>query len=210
MGAHPIAFCVDELPRIFARAKSAAESRASAGDRKAASRLADVAKTRVLTRVTFEGDGGGDVYLVTERGELHVSRERPATPALLYALALPLSAAAHAIDLLDEAVVDVEILGEQLSTLATTRALQLFGMYKYGFHVCVDEVPHLGSVTMRIGLGRDLPDAPELTLRAHYGDLEQARQDEMPPQELFGSGKLVITGDTAKAMMLAMTLSQLR
>jgi hypothetical protein len=210
MRAHPIEFCEVELPRVFARAKAAAEGRASAGDRKAAARLADVAKTRVLTRVSFEGEGGGDVYLVTDQGELRVTRERPASPALVYALGLPLSAAAHGVALLNQGFVDVEALGEQLSVLASSRALQLFGMYKYGLHVCVDDVPGLGSVTLRAGLGRDLPQTPELTLRTRYADLEHAREVEMAPQELFASGKLVITGDTAKAMMLAMTLSQLR
>ena len=60
MPMNPIKFCEVELPKVFAQAKAAAARRAAAGDRKAAARLADVAKTRVLTRVTFEGEGGGE------------------------------------------------------------------------------------------------------------------------------------------------------
>jgi hypothetical protein len=43
-----------------------------------------------------------------------------------------------------------------------------------------------------------------------YDELEDARELGIGPHQLFLSGKIRIDGDAAKAMMLGMTLAQLR
>jgi hypothetical protein len=55
-----------------------------------------------------------------------------------------------------------------------------------------------------------LPAAPDFTVHAAYADLAEARARGAGMPELVAGGKIRVTGDTAKAMMFAMTLAQLR
>ncbi|HEX7477667.1 MAG TPA: SCP2 sterol-binding domain-containing protein [Polyangiales bacterium] len=212
MALAPVDFCLQELPRLFEQAKAKLQAFSADGDKRAQARLKDVAASRVTARVFFEGEGGGEAFLVNDRGSLQVSQERPAAPAVHYALAVSAGAAQRALGLLDTGEIELAVAHDPRHPpgIGSARADQLFTMYKFGFEVQLLGLPELGDVSLRIGLGRDLPTTPEFRLSVRYADLLAARDQAMGPQELFSSGKLVITGDAAKAMMLGMTLAQLR
>ncbi len=210
MAVDPISFCFVELPSLFERAKKLLEQAAVGGDARAQKRLGEALAAAATARVVFDGPGGGEVFLSADHGELRVSHDKPAAPVLRYAARFPTAAAHYGVELITGGEVVPEGEVQAALSFSSARADQLFGLYKFGFDVEVAGLPEVGDVTMRFGLGRDLPTAPEFTLRVTYADLLGARDRRMGPQELFSSGKLVILGDVAKAMMLGMTLSQLR
>ena len=84
-------------------------------------------------------------------------------------------------------------------------------MTSYAFDLQILGAPQVGDACVRVSLGRgDHPPAPEFSLALDYAALEEARELGIGPHQLFLSGKIRIDGDAAKAMMLAMTLAQLR
>ncbi len=210
MTVDPIELCMRELPVRFAQAKMELEAQASGGDKRAQTRLADARASRVAARLVLEGEGGGELFVVNERTVLSVSRERPAAPAVHYALGVSAAAATRALHMLERGAVTLDAEDGQPHRLGSAKADQLFTMYKFGFELLLLGLPELGDVSLRIGLGRDLPAVAEFRLSVGYADLALLREQRTGPQELFSSGKLTITGDVAKAMMLGMTLAQLR
>jgi hypothetical protein len=158
----------------------------------------------------FEGEGGGEVFVASDRGELRVTRDKPAQPALKYALSMPVAAARAALARFTQNLADDAAERDALPGFASAKADKLFGMYKFAFDVAISAVPEVGDVRVRVALGRDLPPAPEFTVKAAYAELVEGRKRHAGMQELVTSGKISIVGDTAKAMMLGMTLTQLR
>lgn len=206
----PIEFCMERLPALFRELSADAEQRASAGDKRVAARLADVKAATALLRVSFEGEGGGEVFVMADRGELRVTRERPASPPVRYALSVSVAAARAGLAFFSrQATTDMRE-HDALPGFASARADKLFTMYKFGFELSLSAVPEVGDVVLRIGLGRDLPERPEFVVRATYPELAAARGRNTGMQELVAAGKIAVTGDMAKAMMLGMTLAQLR
>lgn len=206
----PISFCTERLPDLFRELAADAERRASAGDKRVAARLADVNAAEATLRVELVGEGGGEVFVTADRGELRVTRERPAAPAVRYALAVSVQAARLGLVFFSRAAVDDMRAHDALPGFASARADKLFSAYKFAFELVLSAVPEVGDVTLRIGLGRELADKPEFTVRAAYPELSAARGRQTGMQELLATRKISVTGDMAKAMMLGMTLAQLR
>ncbi len=210
MSESPIAFCMQRLPELFTELKANAERRAAGGDKRVEARLADVNAAGVTVRLSFTGDGGGEVFVAMDRGDLRVTRERPEKPPLRYALSVPDSVAQLALGFFSRRLLDDAAQHDALPGFASARADKLFSMYKFAFDLSLSAVPEAGDVLVRIALGRDLPAAPEFTVRAAYPELAAARGRGAGMQELLAAGKIAISGDMAKAMMLGMTLTQLR
>jgi SCP-2 sterol transfer family len=211
----PVAFCVERLPELFSTLKAATVVRAQAGELVAQKRLADVNGASATARIVFTGEPGGEVFVVAERGELRVLRELPAEPAVRYALVMPSLAARQLADTLATRA-QAALPRDPLPGFASARADKLFSTYRYAFDVQIAGAPVASDVSggdllcVRLSLGRDLPAAPDFTVHAAYADLAEARARGAGMPELVAGGKIRVTGDTAKAMMFAMTLAQLR
>ena len=210
MGESPVAFCMQRLPELFRELKANAELRAGSGDKRVQARLADVIAASVTLRLVFSGDEPGEVFVAMDHGELRATHDKPDHPPLRYALSVSTSAARHGLGFFSQRLLDDAAQHDALPGFASARADKLFNMYKFGFDLSVSAVPEVGDMLMRVALGRDLPSVPEFTVRVAYPDLAAARVRGAGMQELVTAGKISITGDMPKAMMLGMTLAQLR
>jgi SCP-2 sterol transfer family protein len=201
---------LERLPALFAAELARLEQRAQAGDAALRARLEQMAVTPVVALVRFEGEGGGELGLHASRSELRVAPQAPQA-GFGYALALPVAAAAYGITLLERGGAEVAEAARGLAMLASATARALFSSASFAFELNVTDTPVLGGLRARIALGRcTLPAAPEFTLTVEYDELEDAHEAGIPPHQLFLAGKIKIDGDVAKAMLLGMTLAQLK
>ncbi len=198
----PRQFLTETLPGLFAKGVAALEA-AAAGDASAAARLADVkgASGGVLLRI----EGEGDVFLHVADGKMRAT-EGPEDVNL--AIAAPGPA-------LRELLGEVEASGElsddaaiQRATGVASKKLQdVLGDESLLFHIIAEEVPELGTVTVKIGLNAtEPPEEPAFTATMHHTDLEAARSGQTNPQELFMGGKLRMAGDYSRALQIGMQL----
>jgi hypothetical protein len=203
-----------QLPQLFARAVAELERRAAAGDVRAAERLTDLdAPAAALVRVHGAAAGQGELRLHSERRVLVVASGPSASEAAPFghALALPAAAARYGLGLLAQAGGELEQLVSAWAVLVSPAARDALAGLSYGFEVVIARVPVIGDLRAAVSLGRPrLPAQSEFTLSIDYDELEDAREQQLAPQQLFLAGKVRIDGDAAMAMMLGMTLAQLR
>jgi hypothetical protein len=197
------------LPELFAHATAGLERLASAGDKAAQAQLDDLVAEPVAVRVRFEGQGGGELLLRTGRSGLELVEALPTT-GYGHAFSVPAAAARYGLSMLEVSELSVGENAQGLALLASRAAQGLFGATTYEYEFEISEVPVLGTVCSRISLGRPvLPTKTEFKLTVHYDELADAREERIPPAQLFFAGKIKIDGDVAKAMQLGMALTQL-
>ena len=199
---------LQRLPALFAAELGRLEQHAKS-DAALRARLEQMGKTPVVTLLRFEG-GGGHLALRAARNALSLEPHAP-QPGFGYALALPVEAAAYALSLLERGGPEVEEAARGMAMLASETARELFTTASFGFELNVMNTPVLGGLKVRISLGRcELRPRPEFTLSVEYDELEDAHDAGVAPHQLFLAGKIKIDGDVAKAMLLGMTLAQLK
>lgn len=197
------------LPDLFAHALAGLERRASAGDRSAQARLADLTAEPIPLRVRFEGQGGGELLLRAGRSGLELADSLPDT-GFGHAFSIPSTAARYGLTMLDRSELSLGEIAQGVALCGSRTAHELFTATKFAYEFEVSGVPVLGAVCSRISLGRAAwPDKIEFKLTVHYDELADAREERIPPAQLFFAGKIKIDGDVAKAMQLGMTLAQL-
>jgi hypothetical protein len=197
------------LPDLFAHALAGLERRAAAGDRGAKARLSDLVAEPVPVRVVFEGPGGGELLLSAGRSGLELADALPGA-GFGHAFSIPSVAAHHGLTMLDRSELSLGEIAQGVALLGSRTAHGLFSATNFAYEFEVSAVPVLGAVCSRISLGRAvLPTKPEFKLTVHYDELADAREERVPPQQLFFAGKIKIDGDVAKAMQLGMALAQL-
>lgn len=205
-----LALCGSRLPSLFHDALARLRTRAQPGAREALAALRDREGGAVACFLRLEGEGGGEGYLVARSGALRLERS-PADAPVRYALRVPGSAILKGFAWLDAGELDAARLGDALLGLASREAEKLFQRYPCTFEAVVGGVPEIGDLALAAALGAgELPDVPQFTLRVAWPDLTQARAKGESMQDLILSGRARIGGDSARAMMLAMTLAQLR
>lgn len=205
--ADPIALCSVRLPGLFADALERLRGRAAGGGREVVRALDDRVAGSAACRLQFEG--ARDIFLLAERGELRIDTHAGGLP-VIYALGAPADLARHGFAWLDAGEVDATRLGDLLLRMASREAATLFGRYPCAFVAKVAAVPSVGDLALALALGTgDLPPTPQFVLSVSYADLEDARARRETARDLLLSGKARIDGDTARAMMLAMTFAQL-
>jgi hypothetical protein len=197
-------------PELYATALEQLEQRAREGDQGLRARLEHMAALPVVSLVRLEGEGGGELWMLAARDELRVSSQAP--PAGFgYALAISVNVARHGLSLLSRDGVDVSEAARGLTLLASSSARELFSGITFGFELEVSNTPELGTVRAQLSLGRPVLAArPDFKLTVDYDELEDARDQGLTAHQLFLAGKIKIEGDVAKAMLLGMTLAQLR
>jgi hypothetical protein len=197
------------LPELFAHAVAALHDQADRGDASAHERLEQIAGAPAAAFVQLRG-AAGELRFVSE-GLALVARADFGTVTFGHGLGLSAAAAQYALLVSAQERAALEPIGRAWAVLVSPAARGLFATASYGFELVVTGVPGAGELRLSIGLGRPtLPSKPEFVLTAAYDELEDAREQKLPPQQLFLAGKLRIDGDVAKAMMLGMTLAQLR
>jgi hypothetical protein len=200
------------LPLLFAQAIAALQQRAGQGDASASERIEQLghAEAAALVRLRGTSTGDADLHLSSDGAGLRVEGALRGI-GFGHALALPSAAARHGVLLLAQSGAELEALARAWAGLVSPAARELFAPAAYGFELVITRVPALGDLRAAISLGRPtLPSKPEFTLTIDYDELEDAREQNLGPHQLFMAGKVKIDGDVAKAMMLGMTLAQLR
>lgn len=208
MSTEPLTFLKDTFPSLFAKGVERLRAKAAGGDARAKNKLQDV--EGATGAVFLEVEGEGEVYLELDNGQMKVLTSKPDDAKVRLAIAAPGEAMrmilgeADAAGELDEAKAAKRAVGT-----ASKNLQDALGNDSLLFHIVVEGVPDVGTVTVRIGLNAPQPPAePKFSATMKFDDLEAARSGDMNPQMLFMSGKLRMTGDYSRALQLAMQLMQ--
>jgi hypothetical protein len=206
----PIEFVSEAIPGVFNAAVAEMKSAADQGDTDAKRRLAELGATTRAVRVSLEGKGGGDVYLLIKGNEMRSAKTPPSDP-----VTLSIAVAAEALEVgLEELGAEVEKgLSKaprrlaRLSAARVTTFLDKLSAEKLRFHYVLTDTPDFDEVRIKIGFGApDTAEKPLFTVALDYDTLEELRERKLKPQALMG--RLQITGDAARAMQLGMELMQ--
>lgn len=198
------------LPALFAQGLADLQRRAAEGDGSAHERLAALAHGKAAALLRLVGPGGGELHLASDGQALGIEAAKVAE-AFGHALSLPAAAARHGLGMLGQGALEVQELVRAWAGLVSADARDLFAAATYAFELVITRVPVLGDLRMVVSLGNpSLPSTPEFVLSVDYDELEDAREQNQGPHQLFMAGKVQIDGDVAKAMMLGMTLAQLK
>jgi hypothetical protein len=205
--ADPTALCRARLPDLFAGAMERLRARAERGGRDVARTLDDRLAGRSACRLEIEGSGVA--YLLAERGALRIETHAAGFP-VVYALRAPGGVVRQGFAWIDAGEVDATRLGDLLLRMASGDAATLFRRYPCAFEARIAGVPTVGDLVLSLALGMgESPASPQFIVSVSYADLEEARARRETARDLLLSGRARIEGDTARAMMLAMTLAQL-
>jgi hypothetical protein len=161
-------------------------------------------------RVRFEGEGGGELGLLAGRDGFSFADPAGFGAAEFgFALSVTTKAAHHGLHMIDRGELALDEIARGVAMLGSRTSRELFGRTPFSFEIDVVDVPVLGTVRNEIRMGRTALSAPEFMLSVDYDDLADAREDQVPPHQLFLDGKVRIRGDASKAMLLGVTLAQL-
>lgn len=208
MTTDPIAFFKKDFPKLFNDGIAQLKERGDGGDAKAKASYEDAKAARGAVRVVF--DGGGEVYLAVDGGQMKGLDARPDLPVRMV-FAAPIEAAKVGLEQLEEAgVLESDKAPRRIARTASAEVEKILEGHKIEFHVTLTDLPtDPDEVTIRAGLGVDTPPTnPKFTATVSWDDIEDVRSGDLTPQQLFG--RLKIKGDASQAMALGMTLMQRR
>lgn len=199
-------FITGTLPDLFRRGLAALSARAES-DPKAKAIVADIRAASGASLIHVEG--ADSYYVSVTGGELSVAMEAPDGVLVRMAVAGPV----EGLELFlaesgQEAAADARV-AEGVARLASKRAEDLLGTTRIAMHVIIEDVPDLGNVTVRVGLGMDEPPAEaDFTANVTYDALEEMREKGHNAQQAFMAGKIRLAGNYAPGLSLAMQLAQ--
>lgn len=209
MNTDPVAFFREDFPGLFNRGVMELKKSADAGDAKAKARYDDTAAAKGAVRLSFEGEGGGELWLTVDGGAMKVLDTAPEGVPVRMAVAAPAEAAKAALEEIETAeLLDGDEAPLRVARSASAQTEQILDGHRLEFHLTLTDLPaDPEEVTLRIGIGvGEAPSAPKFTAAVSWDDVEDVRDGEMTPQQLFG--RLKLTGDATQAMALGMTLMQ--
>ncbi|HJL18907.1 MAG TPA: SCP2 sterol-binding domain-containing protein [Sandaracinaceae bacterium LLY-WYZ-13_1] len=209
MNTDPVVFFREDFPELFNRGVAALRADADGGDAKAQAQLDDTSAAKGAVHVLFEGDGGGELWLSVAGGAMKVLDEAPDDVPVRMGVAAPVEAAKAAL----EEVENADLLAHDKAPIRIARSAsaeteKLLEGHVLEFHLTFKDLPaDPDEVTLRIGIGvGDPPAEPKFTAAVSWDDIEDVRDGELTPQQLFG--RLKLTGDATQAMALGMSLMQ--
>jgi putative sterol carrier protein len=206
----PVSLLTKLLPDAFNAGIAQMQKSAEGGDERSKTKLAAVKEEPFSFRVTLEGKGGKDIYVATENGKMTGSDKAPASPVTL-AVGLPLEAAEIALeefgDEIQNAIPKLEKVFSRYNAAKAKPGFDKLAAEKLKFHLVVKDTPDFEEVRVKIAIGESEPPAKgTFTVSLDYETFEKITQGKIKPQNILGS--LQITGDSARAMQLAMELMQ--
>lgn len=211
MNTDPVAFFKDDFTSLFNQGVAQLKERADGGDAKAKTAYDDTHAARGAVHVVLEGDGGGELWLAVDGGEMKALDAAPADVPVRMAVGAPAAAARTALEEVDSLdLIDPERSPRRIARTASAETEKVLEGHVLEFHLTLTDLPaDPDEVTLRIGIGvTDPPAAPKFTATVSWDDIEDVRAGELTPQQLFG--RLKLTGDATQAMALGMTLMQRR
>lgn len=208
MNTDPMSFFREDYPQLFNRGVAELGER---DDEKAKSRHADIVAARGAVHILLDGEGGGSVWLATENGAMSVHESAPDGFPVRFAIGAPIEAARTLLEELESAdLFDEERASRRIARIASAEVEGMLEGHALEFHITLSDIPaDPDEVTVRVALGGAEPPAePKFSATVSWDDIEDVRDGELTPQQLFG--RLKITGDASQAMALGMTLMQRR
>ncbi|MFW5875262.1 MAG: hypothetical protein ACOCXM_00865 [Myxococcota bacterium] len=205
--SRPLDVLRERLPALFEGGVAQLRQRAETGDAAARVRLDDVTGARSALRLVVEGDG--ELWIGVEGGQLTAGATRPEGLPVRLAVAVPSQAVQSAFDALPEGAAEDDRVAHHLVAMASKRAEGVIEGQRLDFHVCVEDVPDLGTVVARVAVGaEEPPETPRFTATLRHEDLEQARERRVDPQQFLMGGRVRFAGDYVPALQLGMQLAQ--
>jgi hypothetical protein len=206
----PIEFVSDSVPELFNAGVAEMKKAAEGGDEKAKRKLSELASTTKAVRVSLEGKGGGDVYLVIKDSAMKSSKAAPSEPVTL-TIAAPAEALQIGLeeteDSLEKAFAKAPSRLARLSAGRVNTFLDKLSAEKLRAHYVLKDTPDFDEVRIKVGFGNgEIAEKPLFTVSVDYDTLEEVRERKLKPQAIMG--RLQITGDAARAMQLGMELMQ--
>lgn len=211
MSTEPLAFFRKDFPKLFNDGVAQLKARGDGGDAKSKASYEDANAARGAVRVIFEGDGGGEIYLAVDGGQMKALDARPADLPVRMVFAAPMDAARVGLEQLEESgALANEKAPRRIARAASAEVEKMLDGHTIEFHVTLTDLPtDPDEVTIRAGLGVDTPSGnPKFTATVSWDDIEDVRAGDLTPQQLFG--RLKIKGDPSQAMALGMSLMQRR
>ena len=198
------------LPRAFNAGVEDMRKAAQAGDEKAKLKLPALEAEEFAAKLVLTGDDDESLYITVERGVMKVTRSAPKNTVRL-AVALPLEAMEIALEELGSGVAKLESGIQRTASRFSVRrikpAFERFEAEKLRFHFVVKDTPDFDEVRVRVAVGSgEPPEKPGFTVSLDFDAFEDIRKDKVKPQAIMS--KLQITGDSARAMQIAMELMQ--
>jgi len=200
-------FITGTLPDLFRRGLRDLDARAAAGEAMASAIVADIRAASGASLIHVEG--ADSYYVSVTNGEIAVGQTKPEGAPVRMAVSGPVEGLELFLaESADEAAADARV-AEGVARMASKRAEDLLGAQRIAMHVVIEEVPELGDVTIRVGLGMDEPPAEaDFTANVSYDALEEMREKGQNAQQAFMAGKIRLAGNYTPALSLAMQLAQ--
>ncbi|HEY6877635.1 MAG TPA: SCP2 sterol-binding domain-containing protein [Polyangiales bacterium] len=202
-----------QIPELVNAANAEMKANADKGDAELAKRYADLLTHDGAIRVVFEGKGGADLYLISEKGKFRTDKAAPAGMPIWFAVGANAEEANISLEEVEE---DIEkglaFLRKRLARqnpARTRAALEKLSKEQLKYHMVIEETPDFDEVRIKIALGgSEPPEKPNFTVSIDYDSLAQVRDRKIKPQALLG--KLKLSGDSSRFMALMMELAQRR
>lgn len=213
MSTDPATLLKKRVPEAFHAGLATMRRLAEGGDEKSQTKLSALQSEVFGARFVLEGDDADDLYLAVKDGQMTVGGEVPGV-ATRAALALPKEALDIALDELGEERLNKGLakLEEGFSRFSVAKIKPVFerlAAENLRFHFVVKDTPDFDEVRVKVAIGSaEPPEKPTFTVTVDFDTFEDIRRGKVKAQAILS--KLQITGDSAKAMQLAMELMQQR
>ena len=213
MTTNPVEFVKETIPALLNDAFNEVRAQANAGDAEAKKKVEELVQAAPMAvRVVLEGKAKKDIHVVFEKGEVKAIESAPSVP-VLFAIAVGHEEFEVALgDMEDELERGLAKLRSKLPKLSPLRArngIDRVASEKMQFHYVAKDTPDFDEVRVKIGIGvGEPPEKPVFTVTVAHDVIEQLRAKKLKPQNLLS--KIQLSGDSARAMQLAMGFLQKR
>jgi len=200
-------FLRETLPNLFTKGVGLIEQRAGSGSENAKALLDDIRGFSGSSLVVIDGES--QTYLNIAGGKMTASE----TPGDGLGVKLAVGVSSEGFPMLMERATEEGILEDDdaaywAARLVSKRVDDLIAGRATNAHITVRDVPDVGDIVARIALNQPEPPAtPQFTATLDYDDLEDVRDGELTPQQLFMGGKLKMQGDYSIALQIMMQLA---
>jgi putative sterol carrier protein len=206
----PVELFEKAFPKAFNAGVAEMRKAAQAGDEKAQYKLSALEAEEFAAHLVLSGDDDDALYLVMERGAMHATRTAPKN-AVRLGVALPKEALEIGLEELGAGVErmmgGIERGVSRLSVRRIKPALERFEAEKLRFHFVVKDTPDFAEVRIKVAVGSgEPPEKAGFTITVNFDTFEDIRKGKVKAQAIMS--KLQISGDSARAMQIAMELMQ--
>lgn len=203
----PMELLTETVPALFNGAMEDLKAEADGGDAAAQARLEEAMANQMAVLIKLEGDDGGSVYIVTDKGKT-VAQEQAPSFDVKVAMAMPYEAVQIALeemgDLLEKALPKAR---KRISRASASKGMAMLPDEPLRFHSVLKDTPDFDEVRTKITIGAgDIAEEPTFTVIMDYDTFEDMRAGKVKPQQMMS--RVQMEGDTARAMQIGMEMAQ--